>query len=1090
MVLKTDQDETILIKGAKGGGKGGGGSVRVAQESPDSLRSRAYARVVDLISEGEIEGLVTGDLQSVYLDRTPVQNPDGSFNFTGVTIATRNGTQNQSHVPGFDYVESEESVNLEVTKATPIVHAIVDTTVDTVRVTIGIPQLSSQNTQNGDITGTSVDISIFVQPDGGSYTEVKRDTISGKTTSRYQRSYLVKLTGTGPWNIKVQRNTADSTTVALQNKTYWDSLTEMTSVKLTYPNSAIAAAIIDSKQFANIPLRGYDVKLLRTKIPSNATVNADGSLSYTGSWDGTFQIAWHSNPAWVYYDMLTTARYGLGEDISEDQIDKWTLYSIGKYCDEIVPDGFGGFEPRFSCNIYFQVQAQAHKVMQDLASVFRGMVYWSSGLIVPTQDSPADPVALYSKANVIDGMFTRSGTSLDTRHSVALVTWNDPADFYTQKVEYIEDSAAIERYGIKQTQIVAVGCTSRGQANRVGRWLLYSESNDTELISFKCGIDSLYVRPGQVIAIQDADRAGIRLSGRVISATTGSITVDKEFTTESGATYTLMAMLPDGSVGTAEISSVVGAVLTLSTALSAAPVPGAIWVVTSTAIAVEKFRVVGISDLGGGIYEISALQYNELKYDAVENGIIITPNVTSLLNVPPDAPTGIEVSESLYEKTGGVGVLVTVAWNAPPRAVKYIFSYQRSDGSFISYDDVTAPIFEIQDAQEGAYNFKIVAVSATDKRSAIATKSYTVIGKTAPPADVQGLYITGISDGVANLTLTKSTDLDVLIGGFLRVRWSPETTGVTWNSAVDVGAALPGTTTNFTVPHVSGTFLAKFIDSSGNPSLNATAVSSDVAILLSSEQISLMMESPTFNGSIDYLTYNPTFNGIELSGSGFIDDEEDPIDDWLSIDYIGGMALIGNYDFQNYVDLGAVYPCQLRAILSARGYVLDDYIDLRIENIDEWNEIEGDESVDDTNAGLYVSTTFDDPAGSPTWSEFTPFFVSQVNARALRFRLILTSELSTHNIVVTECGVSIDIPDRTEQQNAITSGTSTYSVTFSNAFYSLPGVAITAYNMQSGDYFTRTNVTTEGFDISFFNSAGTPVSRVFDYVAKGQGLRS
>lgn len=1087
MTLNVPTEEKILISGAKGGGKGGGGgSSRVAQEDPDSLRSRAFARVLDLLCEGEIEGLVTGDLKSVYLDQTRVQNDDGTYNFSGINAAFRNGTQNQDYIPGFEAVESEQNVNLEILYATPVVHAVSDLTVDACRVTIGIPQLTKQNTSNGDISGWSVGIKIEVQPDGGSYTEVVNDVISGKTTTRYQRSYRIALEGTGPWNVRVSRLNPDSVTISQQDKTFWDTFTLIKNAKLRYPNSALCAAVIDAKQFSNIPARGYDTKLLRIQIPSNATVRADGSLTYSGSWDGTSQIAWCANPAWVFYDMLTTARYGLGNYVDASQVDKWTLYQIGRYCDDLVPDGFGGFEPRFTCNVYFQTQAQAYKVMQDLASVFRGMIYWGAGQVVPTQDSPADPVALYTKANVIGGKFTRSGTALNTRHSVALVTWNDPADFYNQKVEYVEDPIAIARYGIRQTQVIATGCTSRGQAHRVGRWILYTESNDTELISFRVGIDSLYVRPGQIMAIQDADRAGSRLGGRVASATTTAVEIDRAFSVSSGATYTLLVMLPDGTVAQKQVASISGTTLNLVSALSAAPAAGAVWMLTSNVVAVEKFRVVGITDLGGGQFEISGLQYNETKYARVEEDVILTQVPVSLLNSPPDAPGGIQVSESLYEKTGGVATLVEVAWNPPARAVSYIFTYQRENGNIVTYDNVVQPLFEIEDALEGSYVFSIIAVSALGKRSSAGSKTYTVVGKTAPPSPVENFSMVSVADGVANLSLNKSTDLDVLIGGFLRVRWSPVTTPVpAWSEMVDIGPALPGHTTNFPVPHVSGTFAAKFVDSSGNASETATFLVTDVALLLNSEQILSYAEAPAFTGTKTNVGYDEGIGALQLTSETLIDDIADLIDDWDAIDFEGGIALAGSYDFPTIVDFGAVYPCLLRANIEAYGYDALTFIDSMLDDIDNWAFIDGDE-IDDVNGVLMYSASAD----MVTWGDYTPFFVAQVPARGLKFQLALTSALLTHNIAVTGLGVTIDIPDRTEQANGITSGTSPYVVTFTNGFYSTPGISITPRDMQTGDYFTRSAETATGFTVQFFNSAGTPVSRVFDWLAKGQGLRS
>ena len=365
-----------LIIGAGGGGKGGGGSARVAQEAPDSLRSKAYARVVDLISEGEIEGLVDG-LQSVYLDDTPIQNPDGSTNFSGVTLETRNGSQQQSYVPGFSSVENEVVVGVEVKASqsgSGVVRSITDPDVDAVRIKVSVPQLTNQDTTNGDLNGSSVNFAIDRQVNGGGFVEIVNDTISGKTTTKYQRSYYVPLTGSGPWEIRVRRITADSTSSAVQNKTFFDSYTEVIESKLRYPNSALVALRVDASQFSNIPRRSYDMKLLRVRVP----VNYDPvTRAYSGVWNGTFKIAWTDNPAWCFYDLVTSTRYGLGGYIPEAQVDKWALYRVAQYCDQLVPNGLGGFEPRFTCNLYLQTREQAYKVVQDMASIFRGMVYWS-----------------------------------------------------------------------------------------------------------------------------------------------------------------------------------------------------------------------------------------------------------------------------------------------------------------------------------------------------------------------------------------------------------------------------------------------------------------------------------------------------------------------------------------------------------------------------------------------------------------------------------------------------------------------------------------------------------------------------------------
>jgi predicted phage tail protein len=596
---------TDLIIGAGGGGKGGGGaSARVAQEAPDSLRSKAYARVVDLISEGEIEGLVDG-LQSVYLDDTPIQNADGTTNFSGVTLETRDGTQQQSYVPGFSSVENEVPVGVEIKASQSVVRSITDPDVDAARIKVSVGQLTNQDTTNGDLNGSSVTFAIDRQVSGGGFVEVINDTISGKTTTKYQRSYYVPLIGSGPWEIRVRRITADSTSSAIQNKTYLDSYTEVVESKLRYPNSALVALRVDASQFSAIPRRSYDMKLLRVRVP----VNYDpGTRAYSGVWNGTFKIAWTDNPAWCFYDLVTSTRYGLGGYIPESQVDKWALYRVAQYCDQLVPNGLGGFEPRFTCNLYLQTREQAYKVVQDMASIFRGMVYWSGGAITVTQDAPSDAVYQFAPGNVVDGEFAYQGSSAKARHTVALVTWNDPDDFYRQKVEYVEDAAGIARYGIVQSDVVALGCTARGQAHRVGKWLLFSEQSESEIVTFRTGLEGAVVRPGDVIKVADPVRGGMRLGGRIAGATVSTVTIDQELPAD--LPWRLSVVLPNGVVEERLVGPVSGRTLTVTIPFSTVPQVDAIWVLASSIIEPQLFRVVAVAERDPGVHEVTALAHN------------------------------------------------------------------------------------------------------------------------------------------------------------------------------------------------------------------------------------------------------------------------------------------------------------------------------------------------------------------------------------------------------------------------------------------------------------------------------------------------
>lgn len=727
---------TELIIGAGGGGKGGGGaSARVAQEAPDSLRSKAYARVVDLISEGEIEGLVDG-LQSVYLDDTPIQNADGTTNFSGVTLETRDGTQQQSYVPGFSSVENEVPVGVEIKASQPVVRSITDPDVDAVRIKVSVGQLTNQDTTNGDLNGSAVSFSIDRQVSGGGFVEVINDTISGKTTTKYQRSYYVQLTGNGPWEIRVRRITADSTSSAIQNKTYLDSYTEVVESKLRYPNSALVALRVDASQFSAIPRRSYDMKLLRVRVP----VNYDpGTRTYSGVWNGTFKIAWTDNPAWCFYDLVTSTRYGLGGYIPESQVDKWALYRVAQYCDQLVPNGLGGFEPRFTCNLYLQTREQAYKVVQDMASIFRGMVYWSGGAITVTQDAPSDAVYQFAPGNVVDGEFAYQGSSAKARHTVALVTWNDPDDFYRQKVEYVEDAAGIARYGIVQSDVVALGCTARGQAHRVGKWLLFSEQSESEIVTFRTGLEGAVVRPGDIIKVADPVRGGMRLGGRIAAATASTVTLDQELPAD--LPWRISVVLQNGTVEERLVGPVSGRTLTVTIPFSSVPQVDAIWMLASSIIEPQLFRVVSVAERDPGVHEVTALAHNPSKYAAIEEGLALQPRSITVLSDIPPPPTGLAMQESLYRVKDQAQVLVQVSWTEVQTAIAYRLSYRVAGGNFVSLPLTSANYAEIRDAQEGQYEFSLRAIGITRKESIPATLSATVLGKTLPPSDVTGFTV-------------------------------------------------------------------------------------------------------------------------------------------------------------------------------------------------------------------------------------------------------------------------------------------------------------------------------------------------------------
>lgn len=1053
------------------------------------LRSRAYARVLDLVSEGEIVGLVDG-AKSIYLNGTALENTDGSRNFDNVTFESRSGTQAQTYIPGASSVESAVAVNTEVTKTTSVTRTISNPDVDAVRVIVSVPALF-RTKDNGNQTGTSVQIAIDYQDNGGGFTNALTDTIDGKATSKYQRAYKIALPGTGPWDIRVRRITDDSTEIDKQNKTFWDSYTEIVDVKLRYPNSALVSMKFDAGSFQGVPTRAYDLKLLKVKVPTNYNPT---TRVYTGTWDGTFKTEWTDNPAWCFYDLITNQRYGLGSYIASSQVDKWGLYTIAQYCDQLVPDGFGGTEPRFTCNIYLQSRAEAYKVVQDLASCFRSMVYWASGSLTVAQDAPSDPVALYTQANVIDGQFTYSGASAKARHTVALVTWNDPDDLYKQKVEYIEDAEAIARFGVIPTEVVAVGCTSRGQANRVGRWLLFSERYESETVTFVTGIEGSVARPGQIIKVADSARAGTRLGGRVSSSTTTVVTVDSNVTLGAG-TWTMYVMLADGSVESRSVASVAGKAVTLSSALTSAPISGATWIISGTTTEAQTFRVVTVVEQDGGLIEITALKHEPDKYAAVENNLVLAPRDITALDVVPVPTSGGSLSEYLYTSATDVKVGVTMSWSPVDYAASYVVQY-RIDGQNALEETVLTPSLELLDAIIGNYEITVYAVSAVGRRSLPYTYSATVLGKTARPADITGLQL--VAQGASALLQWElHPDLDVRIGGQVAVRFSEATFGAQWNTAIPV-AEFPGSATSGSVPLAAGTYLARAVDSTGNQSYNPSSIVSTTQSIFQYNAVVTQNEHTAFSGTKTDMFVDAS--KLKLTVISPVPPETE-----------NSTVQSGSYQFANYVDVGAVYTSRVMINFVGTTVSLSNLLDSwpaidSIAEIDlgtqsanyvdvwaDWDAITNFDSqllLGDATVNFEVATTNDNPAGTPTWSDWRTFYIGDYTARAFKFRMSVDRGPDKYTQVeISQLGVTVDVPDRIESNKNVSVGAGGLTITFANAFYDTPAVAVTPYNMATGDFTVITANSSTGFTVQFKNSAGTGVARTMDWIAKGFGYK-
>lgn len=740
--------QAVALAGTDILGAGGKSSTnaRTPVETPDSLHSISYAKVLDLISEGEIRGLVAGN-QSIYLNEVPIQNSDGTFNFNGVRIETRSGTQDQDYIPGFPSVENEIGVGVEL-RDTPVVRAASGQTLSAVRIRFGVPALQRQNTENGDTEGYAVEYAIDLSTDGGAFSTVLSNAFRGKTTTEYQRSHRIDLPPGNQWQARIRRLTPNANSSTVADTVNVISMTEIIDVKMRYPNCALAAIQTDGSQFQGKPTTAYRIWGRIIRVPSNYDPIA---RTYTGVWDGTFKSAWTNNPAWVFFDMVTNDRFGLGDRIPLDWVNRYRLYEIAQYCDQLVSDGMGGLEPRFTCSLYLQTRESAHKVLQDLASMFRGISFYAAGQIMASADMPKDPVYTYSQANVVDGKFTYTGSGSKARHTVALVSWSDPDDFGRQKVEPVQLQEGIARYGVNQIEVTAFGCHSKSQAQRVGLHILYSENLETETVNFAVGLDALNCMPGDVIQVADAKRAGRRNSGRISAAAASSLTLDV-VPPSMQAGDLLRATLPDGKTEARTISAVnpETRVVTVSAPWSAIPVVQSIWATESTDLVMQQFRVISITEEEGLTYRVTALQHRPDKFAAIDDGTRLEPPPISI--VPPSVqppPANVRLSSHVVIDQGIATPVLTIEWDAADKAIAYDVEWRRDDLNWVRVGRVGTASVEVRGVYAGKYLARVRAVNALNAVSQPALSVLTDIqGKTEPPPALTSLTAASVVFGI------------------------------------------------------------------------------------------------------------------------------------------------------------------------------------------------------------------------------------------------------------------------------------------------------------------------------------------------------
>ena len=706
-------------------GKGGGGG-HTPVEAKETGRSKQLIKIVEIISEGEIEGLADG-LKSVYFNNTPVQNKDGSHNFNNVQIEGRVGSQVQDAIQGFNTSEKEISVGTQVKKNLPITRTVTDDKVSRLRLTIGVQSLFKQE-ENGDTNGSKVNLIITIG------TQTYPVTINGKYSSQYLQQHTFDNLPLVPFTVKVERVTEDSSTQRLQNGTVWSSYTEIIDTEFTYPNTALIGVKFDSEQFSSIPTRTYDILGIKVKVPSNYDPY---TRKYTGIWDGTFKLSWTDNPAWVLYDIIIHKRYGTGwEDLPAFTADKWTLYQIAQYCDQLVPDGFGGQEPRFTCNLYKTEQAQAYELISNLCSVFRAIPVWQGQQLTFIMDRPADPVWTYTNANVEKGEFNYTYSAKKSRHNAIQVEYADKDNAYERAIEYVSDDDSIRKNGLNVKKITAFGCTSRGQAHRTGLWLLQTEKLETKTVSFTVGAEGLMNIPGDIIKVADTHYAGTNVGGRVLSVNGKKVTLDREIAINGNSYFSYINS--QAKHQDIKIISVNGAEVTLDQTPTGLEVYG-VWSLSTQQVSTQLFKVLSVKEDIKGKYTITALQHEPQKEAIVDNGAKFEPKATSILAVPQVSNIGVTVNPDgsvsfAGDVTSGNGV------------IKYDFRIYKDGALYDVRLNQTSPNLNLDGLENGEYSVLIQVKN--EKGQVLSERTQTfVIDK--PPAPT-GVRVTG---GLGNITI-------------------------------------------------------------------------------------------------------------------------------------------------------------------------------------------------------------------------------------------------------------------------------------------------------------------------------------------------
>jgi predicted phage tail protein len=1098
---------------AKGGGKGGGSqSQHQPNIAPNTLRSLATVRILEVLSEGPVKGMHAAPLslfQSVFLDGTPVVDQAGNPQFTIKEGYFREGQPSQDAIPGYPLAEAPFNVSVQMFSGVPVVRAL-NTPLSALRTIVRIPALYGQ-TDQGDVTDTSVTYGVDIAVDGGAWANVFVETISGKTTSPYERAVRIALPyTTGTLQLRLTRFDPDPGPMT-QNLIYWSAYVEITDGQIAYDNTCVVAMTIDAEQFPAPPQRGYLLDGLLLDVPSNYD---PVEHTYDGDWDGTFKSDWTNNPAWVLYGLLTHPRWGLGRFLDVQAIDKWSFYEAAVYNDELVPDGLGGEQIRWACNCVINTRQDAYAVLNAVASSMLGLLYWANGTVFLVQDRRAGPpTRLFSPADVDSGIFDYQGTDFRSRWTAAVVTWNDPSDQYSAVPELVLDQTLVAQQGYRDTQQTAFGCTEHAQAIRFGRWLIYTNQFETEIVTFRVGLENADLRPGEIVSISDPSRVGTRLAGR-LAADDGADTLTLDAMPDSILTspdswtiYVTVGSAAEGerpAVYACPVVAVLPGNQVRITGKRDGMEAGCNWMASSAAVEPTHWRVAAISDRGGGSYEVLATEHHEEKYDYVDLGVLIPPPAFSLVPTGPLVPPAdLTHSEYIYLDGSGTpqfGVVMSWAASPDPRVRHYTLELSGPGGDYRRFQQLVTVSQDVPAMRQGDWLAVLTGFDNLGRRTQPITYTFQPVGLTAKPQPPSAAYLTP-QGALTTITWIPTQELDV---SFWWIKWSPVSEGATWATATTSIARVSRQTTQVQTPTRTGTCMIKAIDSLGQESETAA-----VAILLDQitdrVQVAEQIEQPEWAGDLGGIYHRgyaadlllPPPDAPEAVPPGVFPGER-------------GVALnktptrVALYGFADRLDLGIVCQVSMVALVAGHG----EYTGIVMS---KWSPLasaaplaRGTRYAMSSWSPLAVAVPIQLSA-SPEWdahiecrvsqdgATFEPWFPLKstvISGRVFEWRLAGTIYDLNTTMHLLRCEVQCEVPTRSERGDDVAlDATGHLVVTYATGFLATPSVQLTArQGLAPGGNIVLIESDAQHFKVEHRGATGAAVAGgSVDYLVQGYG---